>query len=107
MITSAFDFVTTGAEFFDDEKHRAKNLRKTLKDLLGDNAEWEKMMADGNAKPDGVWVEGPHDFAYLVFEIKNEPGLGGDPFLKSLAVYGKIVEQKQVQFSSPARRIYV
>jgi hypothetical protein len=99
LITPAFDFVTTGADFFDDEERRAKDLQKLLKDLLGHHLQWQKSIADGKAKPDGVWFEGL--FAYLIFEMKNEPGLGGDPFLQSLAVYSKIVQQNEVPSPSP------
>jgi len=51
-------------------------------------------MADGAVNADRVWFEG--FFVYLIFELKNEPGLGGDPFLHSLAVYSKIIRQKEV-----------
>jgi len=55
-------------------------------------------MVDGPVNPGGVLFEGT--FAYLVFELKNEPGLGGDPFLQSLAVYNKIIKRKEVQSPS-------
>ena len=103
-ITPAFDFVTTGAAFFDDEEKRGEVLQKLLKSLLGRDARWQTPIAGGTAKPGGVWFEGP--FAYLIFELKNEPGLGGDPLLQSLAVYSKIVPQEQVSSHFPASGIY-
>ena len=103
MITPAFDFVTAGAEFFDDEANRGKVLQNLLKNLLERDAQWQKPIEDWTAKPYGAWFEGL--FAYLIFEMKNEPGLGGDPFLQALAVYSKIVQQKKVLFPSPARGI--
>ena len=103
-ITPAFDFVTTGAAFFDAEEKRGEVLQRLLKSLLGCDAQWQTSIADGKAKPDGVWFEGR--FAYLIFELKNEPGLGGDPFLQSLAVYGKMVPQNQVPSLFPASGIY-
>jgi hypothetical protein len=103
MITPAFDFVTTGADFFDNEEQREKMLQKLLKDLLGHNPRWEASIADGKANADGAWFEGA--FPYLIFEMKNEPGLGGDPFLQSLAVYGRIIEQNQVPSPFPVSGI--
>ena len=103
-ITPAFDFVTTGAAFFDDEEKRGEVLQKLLKSLLGRDAQWQTPIAGGTAKPGGVWFEGP--FVYLIFELKNEPGLGGDPLLQSLAVYSKIVPQEQVSSHFPASGIY-
>ena len=103
-ITPAFDFVTTGAAFFDDEEKRGEVLQRLLKSLLGRDAQWQTSIADGKAKPYGIWFEGL--FAYLIFEMKNEPGLGGDPFLQALAVYSKIVPQEQVPSHFPASGIY-
>ena len=103
-ITPAFDFVTTGAAFFDDEEKRGEVLQRLLKSLLGRDAQWQTSIADGKANPYGVWFEGL--FAYLIFEMKNEPGLGGDPFLQALAVCSKIVPQEQVPSHFPASGIY-
>ena len=76
-------------------------LQHTLGQLILENSQWERSTADGSAKSDGVWFEGP--FAYLIFQLTNEPGLGGDPFLQTLAAYGEIIQQKEVSllFLSP------
>ena len=37
----------------------------------------------------------------MIFELKNEPELGRDPFLKNLIAYGEIIRQKEVSFPSP------
>lgn len=59
-------------------------------------------MADRFIKPDGVWFEGP--FVYLISQLKNESGPEGDPFLHSLTVYNKIVEQEEVSSPSSSGR---
>ena len=43
-----------------------------------------------------IWLEKP--FAYLMVELKNEPGFAGDPFLQSLVSYGKLLVQDEVFF---------
>ena len=95
-ISHAFDLVANAAEFYSEEDLREHALRTTLKNLLRES-QWQVLMTVGSGKPDSVWLEG--FFAYLIFQLKNEPGLGGDPFLQSLAVYSKIINQDEV--SSP------
>ena len=92
-VTDALRFVTSSAGFFHDEDLRQVVLHDTLESLLRKNVRWREPIAGGVAKPDGVLFEGP--FAYLIFELENEPGLGGDPFLKGLAVYTKLISQQK------------
>ena len=99
-VDHAFDLVTTATNFFEKEEERGRSLRKHLDPLVG-NVSWGASIAGGTTTPDGVCLEGP--FAYLIFELKNEPGLGGDPFLQSLIVYGKNIEQKAVRHPSSYR----
>ena len=40
---------------------------------------------------------------YLFFQLKNESRSGGDPFLRSLTLYSKILKQNGVSFYSPSR----
>lgn len=89
-ISHAFDLVANAAEFYSEEDVREHALRTTIKNLLRES-QWQVLMTVGSGKPDSVWLEG--FFAYLIFQLKNEPGLGGDPFLQSLAVYSKIINQ--------------
>ena len=93
-IPHAYDLVSRSAEFFDEEDVRELTLQDTLEALLPGSNRWQRPMINGAVKPGRVWFEGP--FVYLIFELKNEPGLGGDPFLQSLAVYSKIIKQKEV-----------
>ena len=97
-IPHAYDLISNSARFFDDENVRGSTLRDTLEALLPGSTKWHWSMVDGPVNPGGVLFEGT--FAYLVFELKNEPGLGGDPFLQSLAVYNKIIKRKEVQSPS-------
>ena len=90
-VADALRLVTTSASFFKDDGMRETALRDTLENLLRKEVKWKKSLAEGAAKPDGVLLQG--DFPYLIFELKNEPGLGGDPFLPGLAVYTKFIYQ--------------
>ncbi|KAF9644456.1 hypothetical protein BDM02DRAFT_947327 [Thelephora ganbajun] len=92
-LNSAFELVATATDFFDDESKREAALKPILRGLFAGQNEWQKPTTDGAAKPDGVWLEG--SFAYLIVELRNEPGLEGDPFLQGLAVYSKIVTQPE------------
>ena len=96
MLDSVFDLIVTSAGFFPDEKAREIGLKTVLKNLLVGRDEWQQSIAEEGSKSDGVWLEGP--FVYLIFELKNEPGLGGDPFLQGLGVYGKITAHDKVPF---------
>ena len=91
---SAFSFISHAAGLYIDEARRQEFLRESLNDLLQGKGRWQTQLAGGSAKPDGVWMEGL--FAYLIIEMKNEPGLGGDPLLRGLVVYSKIVGHEEV-----------
>jgi len=93
-ISHAFELVSRSAGFFHIEDRREENLRETLKNLLPGESKWKEKMAGGAIIPDGVWFEG--SAVYMIFELKNEPGLGGDPSLQCLAVYSRIIQQKEV-----------
>ena len=53
----------------------------------------QQPIADGAAKPGGVWLE--DFFVFLVVKMENESALGGDPFLQSLIVYSKVISQEK------------
>jgi hypothetical protein len=95
----AFDLIVNAAGFFDEEDKRKAVLRPILEGLLMGWGRWQVPIAGGSAKADGVWLEDL--FTYLIVEMKNEPGLGGDPFLQGLVVYSKVLAQEKVQ--SPSR----
>ena len=92
------DLVTTSTDFFDDDGVREWVLRPTLEILLPGSVKWRGSTVDGEAKLCGAWFQDL--FTYLITEIKNEPGLGGDPFLQGVITYGKITAQKAVRSSS-------
>ena len=89
-----FNLIEHAADFFDDEGGREKALRPILEKLLVGQSQWQTPISGGSPKPDGVWLE--EFFIYLIVEIKNEPGLGGDPFLQGLVAYSKIIAQEKV-----------
>ena len=74
---------------------KGANLRTTLEGLLG-WVEWQWSILDGATQLDGGWLE--DFFTYLIVGIKEEPGLGGDPFLQGLIAYNKIIAQEKVTF---------
>ena len=96
MLDHAFALIVCAAGFFQDEVVREAGLRPLLRELLVGTNEWQRETMDRSAKPDGVWLQG--HFAYLIVELKNESGLGGDPSLQGLVSYGKIVTQDEVLF---------
>jgi hypothetical protein len=93
-VENAFKLILHSTAFYTDERDRESHLWGNLSDLLPREQRLSQSAADRAAKPDGVRFEGL--FAYLIFQLKNEQGLGGDPFLQSLVVYSKIIGQKQV-----------
>ena len=80
-IESAFRIVLHSTKFYPSEKERESSLREDLKALLPGETLWQQPVAGGAAKPYGIWFQGA--FAYLIYELKNEQGLGGDPFLQA------------------------
>jgi len=95
----AFDLIEYAANFFDDEGGREKVLRPVLEKLLMGQSRWQAPVAGRSTNPDGVWLE--EFFVYLIVGIANEPGLGGDPFLRGLVAYSKTLAQEKVP--SPPR----
>jgi len=89
-----FDLIEHAANFFDDDGGREAALRPILGKLLVGKSQWQVPIANRSIKSDGVWFE--EFFAYLIVEVKNEAGLGGDPFLQGLVVYSKIIAQEKV-----------
>ena len=90
----AFLLITTSAGFFADEDARGGALRSLLSVFFSDDIEWQESTVEKTAKPYGVWFGG--GFPCLIFELKNEQGLGGDPVLQSSISYGKVITQKLV-----------
>ena len=99
MLDYAFRLITISTDFFADEDQREASLKEIMRGLLPGHNEWQRPTPGKTAKPDGLWLQGP--FAYIIVELKNEPGLGGDPFLQSLVSYGKFTAQKEVLFVPP------
>ncbi|KAF9787380.1 hypothetical protein BJ322DRAFT_1055045 [Thelephora terrestris] len=96
-LAHAINFVETAAKFFDAEITRESELHSILENLLGSESDWQQPTNSRSAKPGVVWSE--EGFACLIAEIKNEQGLGGDPFLQSLVVYKKFIREKKYQQS--------
>ena len=97
-----FNLIEHAANFFDDGGVREIALRPILEKLLVGKSQWQTQFAGRSTKSDGVWLE--EFFVYLIVEIKNESGLGGDPFLQGLVVYSKILAQEKVP--SPSRLLH-
>lgn len=93
-IERAFDLIENAVSVSDEEGKREAGLRSILGGLLAGKRQWHVPIDDGSAKPYGVWLEG--SCAYLIVEVKNEEGFGGDPFLQGLLMYSKIIAQEKV-----------
>ena len=94
VLGSSFDLISTSASTFGNEGRREEGLKPTLQALLPGMGSWQHKTVGGSSIPDAAWLEG--SFTYLIFELKDEVGLGGDPFLQGLLVYGKVTAQKTV-----------
>ena len=92
----AFDLIVCAAGFFHDEDDREAGLRPLLQGLLVGKNEWQRSTTGTSGRPDGVWLQ--DRFTYLTVTLKNESGLGGDPYLQGMVSYGKIVTQEEVLF---------
>ena len=93
-LETAFQFITASTGFYADEKVREVILQPLLKALLPGDIKWQHKTVDGTVIADGAWFEG--EFAYMILEMKNEQGLGGDPCVQGLVTYGKIIAQEKV-----------
>lgn len=93
-LDAAFRFVSQSCDFFLSEKAREITLKPILEELLPGITKWQESTASGSARVDAAWIQGA--FTYLIVELKNESGLGGDPFLQGLVSYEKIVAQNTV-----------
>lgn len=96
----AFELISRSTGFYDRGNIRGLNLQPILTTLLPGKSKWQHKMADVAIKPYGAWFEG--SFVYMIFQLQNEPGLGGDPFLHGLTIYSKIIKQEQVPSSLPS-----
>ena len=93
-LNCAFSLIVGATDFFVDEGKREANLKPNLRELLMGQNEWQEQSADQTTKSCGVWLE--DHFGYLIVTLKNEPGLGGDPFLQGLLMYSMIITQEEV-----------
>ena len=92
-VEGAFNLALHSAVFYADEKGRESRLQEFLREVLPGWSKWQQSVADG------IRFEGV--FAYLILELTNEQGLGGEPFLQSSVVYCKVVNQWQVPSPLP------
>jgi len=97
MLDLAFEFIVQATDFFPDEDQREGALKPILKTLLPGRSVWTRSTSGKTAKPNAVWLE--DFFAYVVVELKNEPGLLGDPFLQGLLA--KLITQPEVLSRTP------
>ena len=101
-LNCALNLITSSTDFFPDGDQRAEVLKVILGDLIPGRKLWQRPTTRKTAQPDGVWLE--DFFAYIIVELKNEPGLAGDPFLQALIAYGKLIAEDEV-LSGPTQRL--
>ena len=95
ILDNAFEIVAGAADTYENEGDREESLRPFLENLIPGKCKWKEPIASDSLGPGGLWLEGR--FPCLIFELKNERGLEGDPFLQALIGYGKIVAQEEVR----------
>ena len=91
----AHSLIENATNFFNNEGERETVLLPILRRLLVGNSDWRVRILDGS---DGGWLE--EFFAYPIIDMKDEQGLGGDPFLRGLVVYGKALAHEKVRYFS-------
>ncbi|TFY76761.1 hypothetical protein EWM64_g7249 [Hericium alpestre] len=85
------ELIVEASVLYDSEDSRKKALRPILNRLLGDGGRWEATL-EGRARiPDAIWG----DIAQLIFEMKNEDGLGGNATLQGTIVFTKVLAQEK------------
>ena len=98
----AFNLIEHAGKKNGDRSEREMVLQFALERLLVGKSQWQVPISDGSATPHGVWLEG--SLAYLLVEMKDEPGPWGDPLLQGLVTCGKILAQDKVPF--PLRSLH-
>ena len=84
-----FRLIENATDFFDDENGRKVVLRPILRGLL--EGYGDRRMTNTY----GTWLE--ETFGRPIIEINDEPGLGGDPFLRGLVAYSEAIAQETVR----------
>ena len=94
-VTQAGKYIDFATTFYVDEKVRQAEIRKIMDTALGLPGQWGEALkwADG-IKPDGYWFM--RDFLSIVLELKNSPGIYGDPLLQCIVDFGKIIASSKV-----------
>ena len=90
------NIIASATDFLPDEGKREASSKTVLENLLVGRNEWQQPISDKATEPCGVWLEGFS--GYLIVTLKDDLGLGGDPFLQGLAVYGRVTTQDEVAF---------
>ncbi|KAF4586492.1 Oligosaccharide translocation protein rft1 [Pleurotus pulmonarius] len=96
-ITYASSFLSATVQFYDDEAQRQTAIKPQVNNLMGMAGIWvTKLEWLGNIEPDAIWWQGQGKFATGILELNNVHGVGGDPFVQSLADYSKIVASSRL-----------
>ncbi|EGO20791.1 hypothetical protein SERLADRAFT_477272 [Serpula lacrymans var. lacrymans S7.9] len=94
-VSHASSFLSSTIMSYHNEDSRRNAIRQHVDHLMGEPGQWEERLDRvGNIQPDASWWQG--EFPVTILKLKNAPGIGGDPFVQSLADYSKIVSDPQL-----------
>ena len=105
-VSRAATYITQAIAFYDDEKLRQAAICRTIDSALGSEGQWEQKLGwASDIKPDRCWFAGV--FLSMVLELKNTPGIAGDPVLQCIADLSKIVPNSKVLSHSHQSKIHL
>ena len=94
-VSRAATYITQAIAFYGNEELRQAAICGTIDSALGSEGQWEgKLGWASDIKPDRCWFAGI--FLSMVLELKNTPGIAGDPVLQCIADLSKIVPNSKV-----------
>lgn len=100
-VSNASYFLGATAMSCHDEGSRQDAIPQLVDRLIGEpGRRWQEVDWVGS-QPAATWWQG--EFPIAILELKNAPGIGGDPFVQSLADYCRIVSDPQVRGSTHPR----
>ncbi|KAF6743657.1 hypothetical protein DFP72DRAFT_1020092 [Ephemerocybe angulata] len=91
-IQMAREYIALATESYPNEKDRQFAIKLPIEGMLGPATGWNKKLrfAD-DIEPDACWLTASGEFSCTILELKNTPGLEGDPIFQCIADLGEIV----------------
>ena len=91
----AHDYITRATAVYRDEESRQGAIKPNIEEVLGSVDEWGAQLGwAGDIKPGACWFYGT--FTGIVLELKNVPGISGDPIFQCIADLSRIIPSAKV-----------